>query len=397
MLRQLFIFITLLCPLYSISQYKTTEFEDTGWRMGFNLGAAYQGKPFGEKELEPSFGIGWGLTMERMLYQESGAFFNLGIRGRFLWEMTKGSSKERSYAIGVHPGASSEKRFDIDVVGKRYQDSVGYVYPNYRQEGRQYDLELVLGFDRFAEKYDVLFYLFGGIGVINYQVRTDQLDENGHVYHYDELGADPSKRSIRRLRDGQYETRVYEGGKIDRFISSLGIGVLYQISPAVGIGFEHKISFPDNEDLFDGKEFKNGKDPGYQTGDPSAAYDGFQKTERQDLYHYTALRFRWRFGEGTNREYKSDEDQGDDDKSTGIDWSEDQDPDERSSDQDEKEAVEEDQNLEPGKEEQEEKEEPSKPEKGDPDKGVEKGPIKKDGPDKDKGDGDEKDDNKKKR
>ncbi len=297
MRRVLLFFILLFIPFFSTAQYKTTEFEASGWRMGFNIGAAYQGKPFGEKDLEPSSGIGLGFTMGHMLYQEPGAFFNLGIRGRLLWEMTKGISTQRSYAIGVHPGSSSDKRYDLDIVGQRYQDTVGYVYPNYRQEGRQYDLELMLGFNRFAERHDVLFYLFGGIGVINYQVRTDQLDENGEIYRYGDLGPDPSKDEIRRLKDGQYETPVYEGGKIDRFISSAGVGVLYHISPRIGIGLEHKVSFPDNEDRFDGKEFQNGRDPEYERGDPGKVYDEFHQTERQDLYHYTALRLQWRMGE----------------------------------------------------------------------------------------------------
>jgi hypothetical protein len=95
-----------------------------------NIGAAYQGKPIGENELDPAFGMGWGFTLGRMLYREPGDFFNVGLRGRFLWEMTQGVSTERSYAIGVHPRKGNDKRFDLDVIGERYQDSVGYVYAN---------------------------------------------------------------------------------------------------------------------------------------------------------------------------------------------------------------------------------------------------------------------------
>ncbi|MFB6258504.1 MAG: hypothetical protein ABEH38_07405 [Flavobacteriales bacterium] len=299
-----------LISTFSLSFAQTsTRITDSGWRIGANIGGAYQGKPLGEKELDPSFGMGWGFTLGKMLYQRPGKFFNVGLRGRFLWEMTKGISTEKSYAIGLHPRPNNDKRFDLDIVGQHYQDSLGYVYPNYRQEGRQYDLEVTLGFNKWAEKTNFLFYLFGGVGVTNFQVRTDQLNGNGEPYDYGSFNGNPSKDELRKKWDGKYETEIYEGGKIHRFIPSGGFGVIYQINRSLGLGFEHKISFPENEDLFDAKEFGNGFDPAAHSGGPGEAYDAFTKTPRQDLYHYTSLTFRWRIISRTEKEEEEDEEE----------------------------------------------------------------------------------------
>lgn len=287
-----------------MGQEQAVRIEDSGWRFGFNIGGAYQGVPLGETDrLDPGFGMGFGFTIGHMLYQRRGDALNLGLRGRFLWETTSGMSTEPHYAIGV--GQSWKDRYDLDLVGQNYQDEAGYVFPNYRQEGRQYDLELTLGLNRLAERTNLYLYLFGGVGVINYNVHTDQLNEEGEPYDYSALSDDPSEEELEDMWDGDHETMIYEGGKVNRFIPSGGIGMLYQINPSLGIGIEHKVSFPHKEDLFDAKEFRN--------AGPDASFGEYEKTARNDIYHYTALKLRWRL---ISKEKKGD-DQGGTSSSSG--------------------------------------------------------------------------------
>ena len=62
-----------------------------------------------------------------------------------------------------------------------YVDSVGYTYLNNSTDLHDYSLEMVINFHRLRERTGILFHIFGGIGITDYQTKTDLLNKDGFL------------------------------------------------------------------------------------------------------------------------------------------------------------------------------------------------------------------------
>ena len=129
-----------------------------------------------------------------------------------------------------------------------------FFFANHLTNHGELALEGVLTFNKLRERTGIYATLFGGIGIVGYDVKVDQLGANNQKYNYKSLGATPSVSEVRALQDGTFETRRLGGDTLTLgFMPSIGGEIGFHVSPRFMIVLGHKWMFT-RTDLFDGKE-----------------------------------------------------------------------------------------------------------------------------------------------
>mgnify|MGYP000232902288 CR=1 FL=1 len=271
---------TVLTISQGFAQYHVNYDRDTRWFIGLNVGGTWST----QTEVDYRVRGGYGLTFGKSFGMNPDKIFSWDLRARFLHAQFQGQATDR-YAL------DSASSVGLNLYGQpvlqTYQDSLGYFIPNYRTNLLSGSLELVLNTNRLRQNTGWNLSVFGGIGVKGYHTATNLVDDdiflNEPTYDYDQLPANPSQSNILNLQDDDYETSLVGDAfeyEVD-WAPSFGFGISKQVHPAVAIGLEHKMTWTRNN-LFDGM-------PNEFNGTPS--FDN-------DIYHYTALTFKFHLFNG---------------------------------------------------------------------------------------------------
>jgi Bacterial Ig domain len=231
--------------------------------LGVDVGLSYQ-----TSDVRPVWG-GWGIgvTYEKNMVHQKGGAFDLGIRGRLMYANSRGYDNRATVGVRDNP------------LPQYKGDSI--YFANFLTHQGELAVEGVLTFNQLREKQGIYATLFGGLGIVGYDVRVDQLDANGNKYNYKSLGATPTVSEVRSFHDGNFETSRLGGDTLTGvgFMPSIGAEIGFQVSPKFMIVLGHKWTFTQT-DLFDGKEFINKVDKG----------------TRNDFHQYTHIGLKWILG-----------------------------------------------------------------------------------------------------
>ncbi|MFT5820732.1 MAG: hypothetical protein ACI8ZM_001979 [Crocinitomix sp.] len=271
---------TVLTISQGFAQNHVNYDRDTRWFIGLNVGGTWTT----QTEVDYRVRGGYGLTFGKSFGMNQDKIFSWDLRARFLHAQFQGQATDR-YAL------DSASSVGLNLYGtptlQTYQDSLGYFIPNYRTNLLSGSIELVLNTNRLRQNTGWNLSVFGGIGIKGYHTATNLVDDdiflNEPTYDYDQLPANPSQSNIINLQDDDYETSLVGDAfnyEVD-WAPSFGFGISKQVHPAVAIGLEHKMTWTRNN-LFDGmpNEFSGG-----------TSFDN-------DIYHYTALTFKFHLFHG---------------------------------------------------------------------------------------------------
>lgn len=270
--------LILTCAI-SFSQFRNYE-TDSGWNIGFNSGGTWQ-----EKEAivsgsdtaytQPFTSIRGGFTFGKALYEEEGSFFSFDLRFRYLRGINYGWSKHlETIPVTTISGSNLNPFLPNEI----------QAYKNYKMDLNEFSLEGVLTLNRLLENTGIIMYGFGGIGLVDYRVKTDYI--NGYLeYNYPDLTYLSTREGAKLLRD--YSDLQFESnapgvlGNQLKFMPSLGFGLGYQFNEVFSMGFEHKLTYAFHNNL-----------------------DGITSDNLNDRYHYTSINMRFNILEGasSNRE-----------------------------------------------------------------------------------------------
>ncbi len=267
--KSILLVISILICVVSFSQYRNYKTE-TGWNIGFNFGGTWQ-----EKEAvtngaitttsQPFTSIRGGFTFGKALYEEEGSLLAFDLRFRYLRGINYG------WANVLDTIPSSEFLFSANDIE---------AYKNYRMDLNEFSLEGVLTLNRLLEQTGIILYGFGGIGAVDYRVKTDYLDGSSQ-YSYPDLTDQSSRNAAKLLKnnsDLQFEFNAPGAiGNQLKVMPSLGFGLGYQFNEVFSIGLEHKLTFALHNNL-----------------------DGMTTDNLNDRYHYTAIKMSFNILEGTS-------------------------------------------------------------------------------------------------
>ena len=254
--------------------------DDSGWNLGFNLGGTWQEKEaftIGNEAvfMQPFTSVKGGFTVGKtVFYIPKNRFFSFDLRFRYL--------RGENYGWATNKDSLN----DVDVTPTAFDTIHPDGYRNYKMDLNEFSLEGVLTLEKLREKTGVLLYGFAGIGLVDYRIKADYLDKWSLPYDFTLLDSDNPRnmaRDIKQLSDLEFETTV-EGTQI-KFMPSLGVGLGYQITPQMSIGFEHKVTFALHNNL-DGKIVQD---------------------QLNDRYHYTAIRMNFDLFNGSYGAYSEPE------------------------------------------------------------------------------------------
>lgn len=275
----------LFCLLLAISGTVRSQHinyqNDSGWKIGFNMGGVWQ-----QSDMKSKAGIGFGATLGKALYQKPGRYFAFDLRFRYLHGYNYGYTDT---AITQFPATSIYGGNNTANPTLNAYQSQGKMFYNYRMALNEYSMEGVLTFNRLRERTGIVLYTWGGIGLTTYRVKTDQIDNpflgSGTPYNYTAFDSTATWSQLSGIWDGEYETDAdLNRGLQVGFMPSWGIGFGYQFAPYFAMVLEHKVTFALN-DKIDGYAYKN------------------PETPVNDRYHYTGLKFVFHFGKGNGQVY----------------------------------------------------------------------------------------------
>ena len=261
---------SILLYLISFSQYRNYK-TDSGWNLGFNTGGTWQQKEAivngSDTALTlPFTSIRGGFTLGKSLYEKEGSLLSFDLRFRYL--------RGINYGWANHMDTISATLFSNQVNDIK-------AYKNYKMDLNEFSLEGVLTLNKLLEETGVILYGFGGIGLIDYRVKTDYLDGYSQ-YTYPDLTNQSNRNAARLLKDNsdlEFESNApgVLGNQL-KFMPSLGIGLGYQFNETFSMGLEHKITYAFHNNL-----------------------DGIASDGLNDRYHYTAIKIGFNIsGEGTS-------------------------------------------------------------------------------------------------
>ena len=274
----LLVFI-IFCSTNSPFAQFVNYMDDSGWNLGFNLGGTWQEKEainIGGDDvfIQPFTSVKGGFTIGKtVFYIPSNRFFSFDLRFRYLRGQNYGWSNEK------------ETISDVIVTPTVTDTIVPYGYRNYKMDLNEFSLEGLLTFEKLREKTGVLLYGFGGIGLVDYRIKADYLDKWSLPYDFMLIASNNPRnmaRDIKNFSDLEFETTI-EGTQI-KFMPSLGVGFGFQVTPQMSIGFEHKITYALHNNL-----------------------DGVVQDQRNDRYHYTAIRMNFDLFNGNYGAYSEPE------------------------------------------------------------------------------------------
>ncbi|MBS1638011.1 MAG: hypothetical protein JST26_19010 [Bacteroidetes bacterium] len=274
-MKKHYFLLFLLIPVWLFSQTSDYSRYYNSWRLGLNIGAAWQ-----TSDIRSKAGVGGGFTLEKGLGENKTNFFSFAIRGRYLAANTYGIGTSRNYDI-QHNDALNGK-YDPSV---NFVDSMPayrrYVYDNYKMKLGEGSLELQISFNRLREQTHVLLNLWGGVGMTSFRTYTNLKDADNKLYNFSKIDSSGNSTqtlsSLRSMYDKSYESNAYgsKGGNLITFSPSCGIGLGYQFSPGFSMLWEYKLTFPQgvNADLLDGK----------------LGHNNDWIAGSKDYYHYTGI------------------------------------------------------------------------------------------------------------
>jgi hypothetical protein len=273
--------LTLFVGITSWSQSHINYDRDTRWFIGLNGGATFHTST----ETPILYRGGYGFTFGKSIGMDPKKFFSWDIRARFLHAFFAGQGTS-NYALDSISSSTLSPLYPSAILNN-YQDSVGFFVPNFKTQAARFSIELVLNTNRLRERTGWNLSVFGGIGLTGYHTKTDLTEDvfgSNEIYQYDEMLLNPTQSNYLFFQDKKYETDLV--GTSTNFewdwMPSFGVGISYQLSPAVAFGLEHKMTWT-RTDNFDGM-------PNTMAGVPSP---------KNDIYHYTSLGFKFHLFHGS--------------------------------------------------------------------------------------------------
>jgi OOP family OmpA-OmpF porin len=244
------------------------------WSIGL-----HGGYPMVVGDLDPDFGLGYGLSLRKAL----GSAVSIRLNGTM------------GYATGLtwKPYGWENFQNNRGMNGKNnpstnYFGSQTDAYLNYKLNFTHVSLEFIYSVNNINFRSDnprTNLYLFGGLGGFLHETFIDQLDASGAQYNYtiDKLTADAynnrkdKKKALKEMWDGNYETRGdyndYDGqyfGKSFNPAFNAGLGFGYRLSERLSLSLEASYTRTGN-DMLDGQRWLR---PDVMTNQP----DGFVYT-----------------------------------------------------------------------------------------------------------------------
>lgn len=248
-MKKLLLVCSCLC-LFAFSGYSQRDtvkaYPRGSLYLGINTGMAWQ-----KADVRSRLGVGWGITLEKILTQRKTPYLGWSLRGRFLHSNTWGRDKTPFSGFGNDPAVNGTYNPDVNYTG------AGYLYSNYATTMNELSLELKVFFNRAWHRSHISPYVFGGIGAMGYKTMIDQLDYDGTMYDYSDVSSTPSlaAQDLKILRDHDYESpaeNVRQPHWV--FTPGFGAGLAVRLGYGASLGLEHKVSLP-NTDLLDGQRW----------------------------------------------------------------------------------------------------------------------------------------------
>ncbi len=268
------IYIFLLLNVLVVSAFSQgVNYQYGQFRLGINTGTTFQ-----SADIRTQLGLGWGLLAEYDFMKSKYSAIGFSLRGRYL----------RANMYGNHAKYFTDYPLSNDAINGSANDTINYtgkpLFLNNKTRAWEYSLEAQFHTHSLYQNYGIGFHLFIGAGLTDFEVYTNQLDENNAMYDYSQIDYSLSEKQrikdLRQLRDYSYETRVTNNNLPSLvFTPTIGAGVQFRLSPYWSLMLEHKISLPQT-DLFDGQTYQPDKDPAFV----------------QDVYHYSSFGLIWYIG-----------------------------------------------------------------------------------------------------
>ncbi len=276
--------ITFLLLATFLSKAQGVNYHYGQFRMGINAGTTFQ-----SADIRTELGLGWGLLAEYDFMKSKYSALGFSLRGRYL----------RANTYGNHGKYFTDYPLSNDAINGTINDSINYtgqkLFLNNKTRAWEYSIEAQFHTHSLYQNYGVGFHLFIGAGLTNFEIYTNQLDENENMYDYSQIDYSKSElarvKDLRKLRDYSYETKVENNNMPSVvFTPTIGAGMQFRLSPYWSLMLEHKISLPQT-DLFDGQTYKVEQDPSFI----------------QDVYHYSSFGLIFYFGTKTDDEILQEE------------------------------------------------------------------------------------------
>ena len=260
--KAIFLLVSFLTASSSFSQSSYSD-KFPKWRLGLNMGGTWQSNDLSKNKA----GLAGGFNIERILNRKEEALVGFSLGFRFLGGNSYGLDNNRNIALKSNTVLNGT----IDTT-LNYFKSPGYFYNNYKTKHGEGAFELKMNFPKFEKRTNIVFHLWGGIGVATYSTKINALNGDT-MYNFSNIASQPSIGNLQSFYDKSYET-VADGSSASvasSWAPSCGFGLGYRFSKNVALVFEHKFTFP-RVDVIDGQQWK----------------DDNTRTGNNDFYHYTA-------------------------------------------------------------------------------------------------------------
>lgn len=242
--------------LFSIKGFSQATYTDQAgkWRLGLNAGAMWQ-----TSDVTPHAGIAGGFTIERILNKKADAFIGFALGLRYLSGNCTGLDTKPSY--GVANNTVLNGTFDTTL---NYAKHGGVFYNNYKTFIHEGALELKINFPRFEQKTNIIFHVFGGLGICNYKTWINALNVNGNMYDFSTLqnAQNVTAADVKKVLNGSYGTLAQGSSSTGTttWLPSVGVGLGYKLSKHFSLVFEYRLSFP-RTNLLDGVTYNMNNEP----------------------------------------------------------------------------------------------------------------------------------------
>ena len=219
--------------------------------FGVNWGGVWQ-----KSDVRSRLGSGSGFTFDYYLTRNTTSTFGLGFRAQYL--------KATSYGLGLTRDFQIQDNTSLNgISGSPNYASLAapdnYVFQNHSTDIKDLSGNVIISLNRLRAVSRIHLYMFGGFGGTGYITTMDQLAANQNIYDYTNVDVGFSnsftKRDLKELRDGTYETYAESGSKRKWTVTpTIGAGFGIQLSSRVQLGFEHKVGYT-GTDLLDGNKW----------------------------------------------------------------------------------------------------------------------------------------------
>lgn len=248
-----------LCFLFVAIQYQAQAQVFNRTHSNFFLTPEI-GATYSDADVSTRTNLGAGLKFGYTFAKYRAVEFDLRLR--YLGGVWKGQNLRNSYLTNYEYGIYNQ-------IGTNYKDELGYTVRNFKNSNHQLAIEGLIRFNIDPNRV-IAPYIFGGIARSFMRVKSDLTDADGYLYPYEEFLVPESKSYYTDLQDNKFETLV---GKGNTLTGNVGLGVGFNVSDGLRIGFEHTMSFT-KTDMFDG-------------------YVANKSFTKNDVYHFTNIYFQF--------------------------------------------------------------------------------------------------------